>query len=200
MKQSGHKSLHAVLCSPCPSSFFPLKHCFFILYERKKKISFCTHTLTQKTGDFQPRRNSSVIAGALLSIKTWPFQHVCAMLGAVGTGEEEDRGLPSSVVVWPNLPLLSTLELPQNCGNSHCIPVFCGFGGKEGSPWLTHKSDSWQGDIKGGTGRCGKDRSRQSCPVSLRSRNGWRKIWGLCVEPGHYSGTNVSFLLVPMGK
>lgn len=83
---------------------FPLKHCLFILYEQKKTLSFYTHTLTKKTGDFQPLRNSSVIAGALLSIKTWPFQHVCAVLGAVGTGEEEDRGLPSSVVVWPNLP------------------------------------------------------------------------------------------------
>lgn len=118
---------------PLSQLLFPLKHCLFILYEQKKKtlsLSAYTHTLTQKTGDFQPLRNSSVIAGALLSIKTWPFQHVCAVLGAVGTGEEEDRGLPDSVVVWPNLPpFLSPLLLPQNTGNSHCVPMFCGFGG-----------------------------------------------------------------------
>lgn len=171
MKQSGNKFLHAVPRSPCPHLLFPLKHCLFILDEWKKNtLSFCTHTLTQKTGDFQPLRNSSIIAGALLSIKTWPFQHVCAVLGAVGTGKEEDRGLPGSVVVWPSSLLLSLLQLPQNSGDSHCVPVLFGFGGLEGRIWLTHKSGSWDGDIKGRTGWCEKGKERQSCPVSLWSQ------------------------------
>ena len=119
-----HKRTHRLKCTnsgtspytqfPLSQLHSPLKHCLFILYEKKTTLSFCTHTHThtRKTGDFQPLRNSSVIAGALLSIKTWPFQHVCAVLGAVGTGEEEERGLPCSVVVWPKPPLLSPSRLP----------------------------------------------------------------------------------------
>lgn len=44
--------------------------------------------------------------------------------------------------------------------------------GWEGRTRLTHKSDSWQGDIKGGAGGRGKDRGRQSCPVSQTQGDG----------------------------
>lgn len=78
-------SLDMLLPIPLVPAFSsPLKHCLFILYEPKKNIQ---KEKKKEIGDFQPLRNSSVIAGALLSIKTWPFQHVCSVLGAVGTGE-----------------------------------------------------------------------------------------------------------------
>lgn len=140
---------------------------------KKKTLSLSahahTHTLTQKTGDFQPLRNSSVIAGALLSIKTWPFQHVCAVLGAVGTSEEEERGLPCSAVVWPKPPLTSPsrlsppppkkiTELPPRPHFRHVRKL----GGEDtANPQIRPKGETW---------RCGKVRGGRA-PTSLEEKS-----------------------------
>lgn len=145
---------------------------------REKKHSLSarahTHTHTLKAGDFQLLRNSTVIAGALLSIKTWPFQHMCAVVGAVGTGEEEDRGLPDAVVVWPNPPPLFWLQLPPKIWDLPLWP-HVRIWSLERRTWLTHtpsRSCHGVGGIKGRTRRCGKDSKRQTCPVFLGSQGG----------------------------
>lgn len=185
---------------PVPAPF-PLKTLpLYSLWTKKNTLSFCTYTHTQKTGDFQPLRNSSVIAGALLSIKTWPFQHVCAVLGAVGTNEEEDRGLPCSVVVWPNLPLPFSTSTPPKHRDLPLRPHVLWV-------WRLGGEDTANAQIRllaGGHQRRNrtmwKGQGETELPCLTAVPRGWRKIRSLRVEPRHYSGTNVRFLLVPMGK
>lgn len=71
-----------------------------------------------------------------------------------------------------------------------------GFGRSEGRTWLTHKS--WHRDIKGSTNTW-KGQGGDRAALSYSGPEGCKKIWGLCVEPRRYSGTNVCFPLVPMG-
>lgn len=190
---------------PVPAPF-PLKTLpLYSLRTKKKKkhtlsLSAHTHTLTQKTGDFQPLRNSSVIAGALLSIKTWPFQHVCAVLGAVGTGEEEDRGLPGSVVVWPNLPPPLSSPTPPKLWELPLRPRVLRvrrLGGEDtANPQIRLLARRHQRRNR----TMWKGQGETELPCLTAVPRGWRKVRGLCVEPRHYSSTNVSFLLVPVGK
>ncbi|KAK2893842.1 hypothetical protein Q8A73_016326 [Channa argus] len=48
----------------------------------------------------------------------------------------------------PTHPSFPYCNSPQSSGDSHCVPMLCGSGGLEERTWLTHKSSSWDWDIK----------------------------------------------------
>lgn len=130
---------------------------------------------------------------------------MCAVLGAVGTGEEEERGLPGAVVVLPSLPRLvsstpNSPPLKKNTGNSHCIPVFCRFGGLGGENPANPQIKLLAGGHQRRNRKTWKGQGETELPCLTAVLKGRRKIQGLHVELRHYSGTNVNFLLVPMGK
>lgn len=175
-------SFYKQLPVPLVPAHFPLKTLFLYSLWMKKTHSFFlhTHTHTHKTGDFQQLRNSSKIAGALLSIKTWPFQHVCVMFGAMGTGEDEDRGLPSSVVVWPNstssffLFLLILLPPKKTLGT----PTMSACWASLETERTWHKSGYWV--VAAGTSKPGQDAVEMTvghkAALSPRSHERWKKF------------------------
>lgn len=112
------------------------------------------------------------------------------MLGAMGTGKEEDRGLPNSVVVWFNSPSYFLHSNPpppklwELAPRAHAGQVGILVVKDTADPQIRVLAGEHQSRDK----MMWKGWRDTELPCLNGIPGGWRKIWGLWVEPRHYSG------------
>lgn len=114
---------------PVPAPF-PLKTLpLYSLWTKKNTLSFCTYTHTENGGlpatEKQQRNCRCTVVYQDLTFST--------CVRRVGSGGNQRGGRQGSPLLCGGLtqppPCLTPLQLPENTGNSHCVPMFCGFGG-----------------------------------------------------------------------